>query len=68
MENPACLLRRAERSRRQKNMPAPPAEMERMPEKPPAAPKHTSSHASYTALMRSHDRVATRHIVPRGGA
>lgn len=65
MENPALLLRRAANSRRQKKLPAPAV----VPQiKPPTTPAHTSSHASYTALMRSHDRVATRHIAPRGGA
>lgn len=29
------------------------------------APKPISRHASYSALMRSHDRVHTRHIAPR---
>ena len=28
----------------------------------PPAPRPVSRHSSYTALMRSHDRVHTRHI------
>lgn len=68
MDHPADLLRRAERSRRQKNIPVPAAAAEHAPPKLPAAPRHTSSHSSYTALMRSHDRMATRHIAPRNGA
>jgi len=69
MENPASLVQRAALNRRQKAA-APtflPAREEPQAGKPPV-PVHTSSHASYTALMRSHDRVATRHIAPRNGA
>lgn len=68
MENPGALLRRAEQNRRLKavlprpEMPA--QEAERMA----PAPRHVSSHASYTALMRSHDRMHTRHIAGRDGA
>lgn len=31
-----------------------------------AAPKPISRHASYSALMRSHDRVHTQHIARKG--
>ena len=69
MENPARLLQRAALNRRQK---APDPSPEPAPEPPAPAglsrPKHISHHASYTALMRSHDRVSTRHIAPRSGA
>lgn len=70
MENPASMVRRAALSRRRRNLPAAPVPASAQPPQPspPAAPRHTSSHASYTALMRSHDRVSTRHIAPRGGA
>lgn len=65
MENPASLLRRAAQFRqhrfaRQKS--------EEPRQSIPVPPRHTSSHASYTALMRSHDRISTRHIAPRNGA
>ena len=33
---------------------------------PQAQSAPASSHASYTALMRSHDRVHTRHIAGKG--
>ena len=65
MDYPAKLVHRAALNRRQKasaQAPAPP-EIPAVP-----APKHISHHSSYTALMRSHDRVSTRHIAPRSGA
>lgn len=66
MENPAAILRRAGEQRRFRGLAAPPQPP--VPaEKPPAAPAHRSSHASYTALMRSHDRMRTRHIAGQGG-
>ena len=68
MENPASLVQRAALNRRQKAaVPTAPIREEPQGDRAPA-PVHTSSHASYTALMRSHDRVATRHIAPRAGA
>ena len=69
MENPARLLQRAALNRRQKapdQRPAPAPEQ--LPPANLSGPKHISHHASYTALMRSHDRVSTRHIAPRSGA
>lgn len=63
MENPGDLLRRAQRSRRFRIASKPSVEQE----KTEAAPVHRSSHASYTALMRSHDRMRTRHITGQGG-
>ena len=68
MENPALLLRRAERSRRQKKLPAPAILPSAAPQQTALSAGHTSRHGSYTALMRSHDRVSTRHIAPRSGA
>ena len=66
MENPASLLRRAREQKRFRGAAAPPeAPVQR--QKPPEAPAHQSSHASYTALMRSHDRMRTRHIAGQGG-
>ena len=64
MENPGELIRRAGNKRKL----APPRE--RMPE-PPAQrveprPAPVSRHSSYTALMRSHDRMSTRHIPKQG--
>lgn len=67
MENPGMILRRAKCNRRfeagrmQTTGP-------RTAEKQPAKPQHQSNHASYTALMRRHDRVRTRHIGGQGGA
>lgn len=67
MENPGEIMRRAlERRRAARPTPAlrpdraEPAEPQQQAQ--PAEPRHRSSHASYTALMRSHDRMRTRHI------
>lgn len=65
MENPANLVRRAALFKQKKKLHPEPAQPEPLQ---PSLPRHTSSHASYTALMRSHDRVSTRHIAPRSGA
>lgn len=63
MEGPGELIRRAAKREgrrahplREQKMEAPPQE-ESLPTPPPV-----SRHGSYTALMRSHDRVHTRHI------
>ena len=63
MENPAGILRRAKEQKRFRGMQGAPAQ----PQKQSAAPVHQSSHASYTALMRSHDRMRTRHIAGQSG-
>ena len=65
MENPAKLLRRAQQNRRAPAI-RPAAAREEV--QTPPSPPHQSSHASYSALMRSHDRVHTRHIGGQGGA
>jgi len=67
MENPGSLLRRARNSRHFKAVPNPPEMQESEVKTPIAQPVHRSSHASYTALMRSHDRMRTRHIGGQGG-
>ena len=66
MENPGSLLQRARSIRRFKAPANPPQMQNREAHAPEAAPVHRSSHASYTALMRSHDRVHTRHIAVKG--
>lgn len=66
METPARLVRRAALNKRQRAAVQPPPQPLQPP--PQSSPRHTSSHASYTALMRSHDRVSTRHIPPGRGA
>ena len=63
MEKPADLIRRAAMKRRLMHR------REQQDEPQPlqdAPPQPISRHASYTALMRSHDRMGTRHI-PRQG-
>ncbi|MBP3410152.1 MAG: hypothetical protein J6M10_04055 [Clostridia bacterium] len=67
MENPGKILVRAQLSRRfRTTFKASPEQVaaERMPA---AEPVHRSSHAGYSALMRSHDRMRTRHISGQGG-
>lgn len=67
MENPGSLLQRARNNRRFRAVSN--SFQMREPEKkaPVSEPVHRSSHASYTALMRSHDRMRTRHIGGQGG-
>lgn len=70
METPASLVHRAALSRRQGTLP-PPAQTpppRQAVQAPAPVSRQKSGHASYTALMRSHDRVSTRHIPPHGGA
>lgn len=59
MENPGKLLQRARLNQRLSGL-------FKIPESEdgasPAPPVHRSNHASYTALMHSHDRMRTRHI------
>lgn len=66
MEGPEELIRKA--SERRRNAAYRPAaareETSGQEAGPPPAP--VSRHSSYTALMRSHDRMRTRHI-PDGG-
>ena len=58
MENPGELLRRARNRVRRKAVP----ERREAAESVQSAPQFVSRHASYSALMRSHDRVHTRHL------
>lgn len=60
MENPSALLRRAHISRGGRKEPN--VQTARPMEENRHTPAHISHHANYTALMRSHDRVRTRHI------
>lgn len=64
MERPGEMLRRAG-ERRRLEAPRRAQECREEPLREPAAAP-LSRHGSYSALMRSHDRVATRHI-PRQG-
>ncbi|MBQ8507333.1 MAG: hypothetical protein IJ466_07900 [Clostridia bacterium] len=59
MENPGQMLYRARQARRRK--PAPQAAYREEAAARPA-PQFVPRHSSYSALMRSHDRVNTRHI------
>ncbi len=63
MNYPAELIRRARESRRQ---PHPPAQEESHPaaelREPQPAATWQARHGVYDQLMRSHDRVHTRHI------
>lgn len=64
MENPGRLVRRAKLSRqeagRRKESALPGTGAQT------SGPKPVSSHANYAALMRSHDRVHTRHVQGQG--
>lgn len=62
MENPGTLLRRAQLSRRFRIANKPSTEQEKTEKTQMSEPVHRSNHAGYTALMRSHDRMRTRHI------
>lgn len=70
MENPGEMLRRAVRNRRRtvSRAPAPAPQSDVTAAAPqqtrPAPPK--ASHANYSALMRSHDRVHTCHLSGQG--
>lgn len=63
MAYPGELIRRAQENKRQVRPPARqdvrPAEEDR---NPPATGAWQTRHDSYTRLMRSHDRVHTRHL------
>lgn len=63
MENIGELLKRA-RQNRQKRQAVAAMHVQRDTPRP----RYQSSHGEYTALMRSHDRVRTRHIAGKGGA
>ena len=54
MENPADLIRRARQNVR--------PEAAEKPQQTKSVPKPVSHHASYTNLMRNHDRVRTQHL------
>ena len=63
MENPGSLIHRARQKIRIKPAPQPTSlQPEPQPEASQEAPQFVSRHASYSALMRSHDRISTRHI------
>ena len=64
MENNAELLRRARRMRQLRRQPG--TEKPRQVADENHAPVHVSHHASYTALMRSHDRMRSRHMGGQG--
>lgn len=80
MNTPKEILTRAVRQRkrrapaapiRQKAAPQPAAIAPQSPADPPpesraAAPKPAGSHALYRELMRSHDRMGTRHLSDPG--
>ena len=57
MENIGEMLKRA-RQNRQKRQAVAAMHVQRDTPRP----RHQSSHGEYTALMRSHDRVHTRHL------
>ena len=63
MENPGAILQRAQQNRRQIKPILQPEQL------PKPVPKSTlaskSGHANYNALMRSHDRMNSRHISPQ---
>lgn len=63
MENPESLLRRARRSRRNRRQVAAPRQTESVQIRRPPLP---TGHAGYSALMRSHDRMFSRHISRSG--
>ena len=66
MENSGRLLQRA-RSEKHLRSSFKPMEIQKNGEsEPPVQPIQRTSHASYTALMRSHDRMRTRHIAGQG--
>ena len=62
MMGPRELLRCAAENRR--NQPPRPPREELLPVRPAAVQSH---HATYTALMHSHDRMRTRHLPGQGG-
>ena len=67
MEGPGELIRRA--ANRPGRMAHPPGERREnapLQEESLPVPQPISRHGSYTALMRSHDRVHTRHIAVKG--
>ena len=61
MRGPRELVRRAAQNRRK----LPPAPAREAPL--PPQPMVQSHHANYTALMHSHDRMRTRHLLGQGG-
>ena len=66
MATPSQLIRRAEENRRIKKRKG---SFSAMPtrEAEPLPPPMPTSHANYTKLMRSHDRMGSRHL-SRSGA
>lgn len=66
MENPGSILQRARRNRSYKLIGVP-SETRFEASIKTVRPTNSSAHADYTALMRSHDRVRTRHIRGQGG-
>ena len=59
MENIGDMLARARQNRKRRGVQPPPEKAETQALH---RPQHQSSHSSYTALMRSHDRMGTRHL------
>lgn len=67
MENPGKLLQRARFEKHLRSSFKPPEIQKNAEGESPAQPIQRTSHASYTVLMRSHDRMRTRHIAGQGG-
>ena len=61
MTGPREMLRLAAQNRRK------PMQPYAQPEQAPRQVAVQSSHATYTALMHSHDRMRTRHLPGQGG-
>lgn len=67
MDNPGKILNRARLSRRFRMAAQAPVEQAKGERGTEVQPVHYSSHANYSALMRSHDRMRTRHIAGQSG-
>lgn len=67
MDGPRGMLRRAAENRRTAPVrPAMPEAESRVSAEPPR-PQAREHHGDYEALMRSHDRLRTRHLPVQGG-
>ena len=64
MENPGEMLRRARQNKRKPAVK--PVRETAVPEKEHSVRIPHSGHSGYSALMRSHDRMGTRHIGGKG--